>query len=663
MTSRKSSRAVRAQTTVTSDVNPPRHAAIALAIAALAALTFAGVLRNQFVNWDDTIAITQNPHLLAPGVIRWAVTTTLLDHYQPVAWLVWASVANTLGIVPVSFHAISLLGHALNAALVYILALELTPRAPSSRVRTAGAVIAALTFAVHPVQVEAVAWASAMPYVLALFFLLLSTLLYLAYVRAGSAWRQVALLAASCACYLLSLLSREYAVGYPAVLLAIDYWVLRRTAPVRRVLVEKALFVIGALVGVWLEWHARVLPTVTELGVGQRLELALSTPFRYVGRLLIPASLSPVYPLPTSGLVPLRELGLLLLVALVVATLLLRLRRFEGALCVVAAFLLFVAPTLLAPSGVQASADRYLYIALVPVSVAVGAMIGSLDQRWNAALPVAAVLIATCAGVTIRQVSFWHDSVALWSRAAAVDERNDIATYNLASALADQGRADEAIAWYQKTIALVPDHAQARMNLATLQVSRHENEAVRLATAGQLAAAIEEYNQLLQLDPARPGTRASRGVVLARVGQWNEAIADLTIARRSGITDPEVANSLAFALAHLGRDADAIRVLKDALRDAPDEISLAHNLAQLLLDSTDAATRDVKLAQALALEVCNRTGNRDPRALATLALAYASNGNRDFARRTAERGLTVARANGDAQTIAALEQMLHQSGS
>jgi tetratricopeptide (TPR) repeat protein len=402
---------------------------------------------------------------------------------------------------------------------------------------------------------------------------------------------------------------------------------------------------------------------VYELGFSQRIVLAISTPFRYAGRLLMPVSLSPVYPLPIGSTVPPVELVLLVLVAVATLAILARLRQIRPLVCAVAVFLLLLAPTLLAPTGVQASADRYLYIALGFVCVLAGTAVTASRRGLMPTALIGVLILSVCVGLTIRQVSFWRDSVTLWSRAVAVDDRNDIATYNLASAFVDAKQVDAAIVWYERTIALVPDHAQARKSLASLQAVRHEADAAKLATAGQFATAIDEYTLALTLDPARSHARAGRGVALARIGRWDDAVSDLTFARRSGIGDAELSNALAFALAHLGRDGEAVGVLKNALRLDPDNISLAHNLAQLLLDSSDEATRDVKLAQVLALEVCKRTGNQDPRALETLAMAYVSNGNRALARQTAERGLGVARASGDAPTAEALQQMLRRLGS
>src|SRR4051812_32666313 len=148
--------------------DPTSRLPLAPIVALLAALPFAGVIRNELLNWDDHTAFVANSHLAASGVVRWALTTTLLDHYQPVSWLVWAATVKAAGLAPWALHTVSLAGHALNAALIYWLALRLVPQTVPLRGRRLAAAVAGLAFAIPPVQAETVAWASALPYVLAL---------------------------------------------------------------------------------------------------------------------------------------------------------------------------------------------------------------------------------------------------------------------------------------------------------------------------------------------------------------------------------------------------------------------------------------------------------------------------------------------------------------
>ncbi len=150
--------------------------------------------------------------LVGAGLVRWAFTTTHMDHYQPLSWLTWGAVARIFGLEPHHFHALSLLTHALVVALIYLTAVRLMDRrgVPENRARI-GAAIAALVFGVHPLRVEPVAWASAFPYLAALACALLATLAY----ETSRAWAAVAFFA-------VSLLFRPIAFGLPLVLMALD---------------------------------------------------------------------------------------------------------------------------------------------------------------------------------------------------------------------------------------------------------------------------------------------------------------------------------------------------------------------------------------------------------------------------------------------------------
>src|SRR5205809_6785799 len=89
-------------------------------------IAFLPVLRNDFVNWDDPDVIVNNQELGGPQVVRWAFTTTLIGHYQPLAWLVWSAIRSRFGLSAPAFHAVSLAAHLLNALLVYIVTWRLT---------------------------------------------------------------------------------------------------------------------------------------------------------------------------------------------------------------------------------------------------------------------------------------------------------------------------------------------------------------------------------------------------------------------------------------------------------------------------------------------------------------------------------------------------------
>ena len=544
---------------------------------------FAGVLHNEFVNWDDPDALIRNAALDGTGLARWAFTTTHMSHYQPLSWLAWGGWRDLAGVSARAHHLLSLLAHAFNAVLVFLLAFRLAEAAGfDARARRASAAAGALLFAVHPLRVEPAAWASGFPYLLALAFCLLSALAFLEHARGGGrAW-----LWASVLFYALSLLSRPAAPGFPLVLLALDL-VLRRFERERlgRLLVEKVPFALLAVLATAVEAAARPFVSLERIGVGARLADAVLAPFLYLYRTVWPARLSPLDPLPLDARLSALALagGLALLVA--VTALVWRERRRRPALAAAwVSYLVLLGPALgLAPSGLQRTADRYTYFAGVALALVAGAAVGLAGARRyrRPVLAAAALIVLALTVATARQVRYWRDSVTLWTRAVEREPRNDVALYNLAHALEERGDEAEAVRRYEQTLRLLPDHAPARRNLQRLEARRLEREGNDLAASGRLPEAIAAYSRALERDPERLHARRSRGMALAQLGRGREAVPDLRAALEQGPSEPAVVNALAYALVESGEPAEATRVLRDGRRRHPEDDGIARNLARL----------------------------------------------------------------------------------
>lgn len=568
----------------------------ASALVLLATLVvFAPVPDHGFLNWDDPDALIRNPALDEPGTLVWAFRTTHMSHYQPLAWLAWSAGRRLLGADARAHHLMSLALHAVNALLVLVVAAWLVRRGGFAGGSAWGlGAVAALLFALHPLRVEPVAWASALPYLLALALLLVCMLAYLRHLEAARPrwWLVLALLA-----YAASLLARPIGLGLPLVLLLLDVDVGRLAldrAPgaLRRPLLEKLPFAALAVAAALVEAGARPLVTLERVGPGARLSQAVVAPFVYLWRTLAPFGLTPLDPLPLEPRTswPALVFGSLGLVGVTA----LCLRRFrlrpEPALLWLAWLALLFPALGLAPSGLQATADRYTYVAGVVPAVALAAALGLAVRRSGPRSRLVLGLVAAAAVLALglgtrRELPHWRDSVSLWSRAVRLDPRSDVALYNLASALADAGDEAGAAERYRELLALVPDHVPARRNLALLEAKDLERRAGSAAAAGRLDTAIDLYGQALQRDPARLHSRASRGMALAQLRRCQEAIPDLRTALTSGRDEPPLLAGLVFCLAATGR-ADAARAtLQQGLARHPADLVLKQ-----IRDRLDAGT-------------------------------------------------------------------------
>jgi Flp pilus assembly protein TadD len=193
----------------------------------------------------------------------------------------------------------------------------------------------------------------------------------------------------------------------------------------------------------------------------------------------------------------------------------------------------------------------------------------------------ALAVVGILAALSWRQTNYWRDSISLWTRAVEVDPRNDVALYNLGSALAEAGQRDAAIARYEQALALVPSHAGARRNRDLLEAARLEEEGNRLASNRDLAGAIARYGEAVRLDPQRTHSQAALGMALLESGRAGEARPHLQAALDQGVNDPAVPNALAYVLSQAGDDERAIAILRAARRRFPDDPNVAGNLASL----------------------------------------------------------------------------------
>ncbi|MFA5138266.1 MAG: tetratricopeptide repeat protein [Elusimicrobiota bacterium] len=621
----------------------PRFTWLACAFVALAAFAaFLPALSGEFVNWDDNVFLYENPFYrgFAWENLKWMFTTLRSGTYQPLAWLTYALDFKLWGMDPSGYHLTNLLLHALNAALLLLVCLELLPL-PRGDILPASA-LCALLFAVHPLRVESVAWATERRDVLSGAFYLLALLFYLR--SAASKSRPMLLL--SLTAYACSLLSKAMGVTLPLVLLMLDAYPLRRLS--RRSLLEKLPYLLPAVIVSVVAWlgqtHAGAAKSIEQYGLIERLaQTAYGLAF-YLRKTLWPTGLSALYLIP-SPFDPLAPAFLLSAAAVLVVTLLaLRLRRSHPALltawgCYVVTVLPVLGPL---QSGDQLAADRYSYLACIPWAVLAAAHVFTVFPRNTVRHLIRGAVAFCCLALfvlTWRQTRVWHDSETLWTHALRVDPENAMAHVNLAAVLAQRGdiaaamdlsrqalrirplfpiahasiagylestgRLDEAIRHYRMAAASNPDNSWVQSRLAGLLLQRGDErearEHLRKATEKgldirlpQLDAAaeeamrtrfaplVEEARSSVRKTPRDAQKHVELGAAYAQQGSWREAVREYEQALKLDPDHADAHNNIGSALASLSRFDEASEHFRRTLELRPADAEAHFNLANIL---------------------------------------------------------------------------------
>jgi protein O-mannosyl-transferase len=540
---------------------PGRHTLLlCLALMAVVFACYSRVVRNQFIPYDDDKYITENPHVKAGltwQTVKWAFTAYDESNWHPLTWLSHALDVSLFGLKPAGHHVVNVLLHALNAVLLFLLLQYATG------FRWRSLMVAAL-FALHPVNVESVAWAAERKNVLSMMFFLLALYAYEWYARGPERRRYAAVVA----CFALGLMAKPQVITFPFLLLLWDYWPLGRIAgrdqaasatgrdfprvPIGRLLWEKAplllLSAASAVVTMSAQTAGRAVKPLSQYSRLLRLENALISYVRYLGMALWPSKLVVMYPHPTK-LYPAWQVGGAVLLLIVITAVVLRARQRRYLAVGWCWFLGSLVPMIgLVQAGDQALADRYAYIPFIglfvmmvwlvaewagPVTAEWGgrtlrlrsgqAASAARYESWGQArqisarwLAVAAIACLVALGIsTYRQVGYWHDTESFWRRTLALTQDNFVAEGALGAFLRSHGRTEEAVAHYRAAIAIRPDDFPAVLNLGAYEHSH-----------GNLEAAIERY-EFVALHAASESLRAkayaNMGFAYRQMGQLAKA--------------------------------------------------------------------------------------------------------------------------------------------
>ena len=544
---------------------------IALVLIVSVFLVFGRVTQADFVKWDDDINIYKNPHFggLEAGRLKWMFTEFKSTRvYCPFALLTQAVVYEFFGLNPRGYHLVNFLFHIANTALVFALLCRLFPLlgpaiTPSENQlpKYACATVAALIWAVHPLQVEPVAWATATPYVQATFFMLLALLAYVLFLsdrgRNRGRFYWMSLMA-----FAVSLTTYPIALGCPPAFVILDWWQHRRygtetndgrnvfaTLPFWRdklpfFLIVFAIFGITLYarhhhVGLW-----RQPPSVTEFSPLSRAMQMFYCWAYYLWKPFVPVNLSPTY----TTLMAFRPtafpfvMSLLSILAVTLVLFLLR-RTWPGALALWICYLSVLFPFTGLFEYPHFTNDRYYYLVSIIAAVLVFYL---LLQSWHKSilrlilLLIAGAVTVACGVISFRQTLLWQNSVTLHEHMLKMlgnDPYGAVICYRLGNVYRELG-----------------DDRKAR----------------------------ESLNRALQVDPEMPEVHESLGEVLYKMGETSDAVAHYNAALRLVPDDFQARHNLGVALAAQGKFEEATVQFSEAVRLIPRSVNAQRNLAQAL---------------------------------------------------------------------------------
>lgn len=661
------------------DQNRRRAWLVCILLAAAIFAAYGQLWNADFITYDDNVYVSNNPHVkngLTFQNFVWAWSTFYADNWHPLTWLSHMLDAQIYGLNAGGHHLTSVLLHAANSILLFLLLIRMTKEFWPS------AVVAGL-FALHPQHVESVAWVSERKDVLSALFFILSVWAYAAWVENPHAKRAYVL---SIILYVAGLLAKPMLVTLPFVLLLLDYWPLRRgPISLKRKIAEKtpffALTVISCVVTFLAQRAGGAVVPLQARPLWDRLANVPVAYIRYVAKFFWPAHL--VIPYPEvhwpAWLVALAVLLLLGITAWVMA------RRsaepwlpmgwfwFLGTLVPVIGIL---------QVGLQSIADRYTYIPSIGFFV----MVIWTARSWSVRL--APLALGACFVLTAHQTAIWKNNGTLFAHSARLSPDNFVAYEQLGTYEASQGQTNQGLADLETSLKINPRYFLAAEDLGKmyLRLGKTDEAIARLRDVvarapnwaeahydlgyafldkGRVADALDQFQAEVNLEPNDYKAELNMGTVLADHGLANDAIPYLQKAAQLQPRQAEARAALGRAFYQTGNVQEAISQYEKAIQLDPEDFRGMNDLAWILACNSDGSLRNGIRAVELARAANERDQGQNPVVLGTLAAALAETGDFGGAVATSRRAIDLAQARTNAALVEILARRLkaYEAGS
>jgi protein O-mannosyl-transferase len=484
-----------------------RSLLVCVAMTIAVVIVYWQVFNNGFIDFDDPLYVTGNTSIqsgLTWQSIKWAFTTNNAYNWHPLTWLSHTIDCSIFGLDPAGHHFTSLLLHIANTILLFFVLMLSTGNFWP-------AVFAASLFALHPLHVESVAWASERKDVLSTFFWLLTMLFYIRYARKPRLKAYLPVMFV----FALGLMAKQMLVTLPIVLLLLDYWPLQRfpvninkqkrrnnqltVSSFGRCFAEKIpllfLSLAASIIVYQIQDKVALVKSSSAIPFVYRLGNAIVTYAEYIIKMFYPPHLGVLYPHPGRNLsiwqVLVAGFALLLISGLII-----RFSRSRRWLLVGWFWYLgSLVPVIgLVQVGLQAMADRYTYIPLIGLFIIISWGAAEIITRWkqtqNAVVIVCLTILFALSFLTYTQAGYWHDSITLFEHTVKVTRNNDIMCYNLGQLYLEKDDIEQAIEYFHKAVDIKPD-----------QPTIHKNLGILLMRQGKNNEAIEEFRQALKYSP------------------------------------------------------------------------------------------------------------------------------------------------------------------
>jgi Flp pilus assembly protein TadD len=592
-----------------------RKLLVIFCLALLPLVPYWQVQHHEFLNLDDDLYVTENPEVqagLTGETLRWAFSFDPISYWHPLTWLSHMLDCQLFGLNPGTHHFSSLIIHIANTLLLFLALKCMTASLWKS-------FFVAALFALHPLNVESVAWVADRKNVLSTFFMILTIWLYSRYAEKPGWARYIGVWISMA----LGLLAKPMLVTLPFVLLLLDYWPLRRwksrsmteegisfqKALLPHLLIEKIpLFALSAASICISYISSRSMGFVISLksvSALLRVENALVSYVAYIGKMILPSGLAVFYPFP--DVIPLWQFSGATLILICVTFIVIWAR--DRAPYLLVGWLWYLG-TLVPVIGLlqqglwPALADRFAYVPLIGLFVIIVWGCSALSVRWRFSKGflgiTGAMAIVALGTITWVQAGWWKDSRMLFEHAVQVTRDNHLAHYNLGLALMREGETDQAILHLQKALRIMPDNAQFHNGLGSALIQKgdldkaifhlteairlfpgyaeaHNNLGIALSDRRDIDGAIAHYHKAIEINPREGLLYFNLGNAESEKERYQDAILSYLKALQLRPDAENIRLNLGYAFFREGRLKEALQQFDQILRKNPGSRQARHN--------------------------------------------------------------------------------------